>query len=70
MFHERVGQYKQELKFPVEGCAVLVVTHGFVVREMCWRMNQVPNILAEIPYCGYAAFSHNGKQDILLKAKL
>lgn len=52
------------------GEALLVVTHGFVVREMCWRMNQMPNILAEIPYCGYAAFSHDGSRDTLLKAKL
>ncbi len=70
MFHQRVGNYKNELKFPPAGCARLIVTHGFVVREMCWRMSQVPNILAEIPYCGFAAFTNNGYQDILLKAKL
>ena len=37
---------------------------------MCWRMNQVPNIMAEVPYCGYGAFRNNGTRDILLRAKL
>lgn len=48
----------------------MIVTHGFVVRDMCWRMNHVPNILAEIPYCGYAAFKNDGRQETLIKAKL
>lgn len=39
MFHERMSKYKSNLKFPEEGKCILVVTHGFVVREMCWRMN-------------------------------
>lgn len=70
MFHKRVGQYKDKLKFPDPAECILVVTHGFVVREMCWRMNQVPNIFTEVPYCGFAAFTNDGKQDILVKAKL
>jgi broad specificity phosphatase PhoE len=70
MFHHRVGKYKEKLRFPPTGEATIIVTHGFVVREMCWRMNQVPNIMAEVPYCGYAAFLHDGKQDVLLKARL
>ena len=70
MFHQRVGKYKDGLQFPQKGEATLIVTHGFIVRQMCWRMNQIPNIMREVPYCGYAAFSNDGSQDKLLKAKL
>ena len=70
MFHERIGRYKDEIEFPQKGEATLIVTHGFVVREMVWRMNQVPNIMKEVPYCGYGAFRNDGKQDYLLRAKL
>ena len=70
MFHERIGKYKDKLEFPPSREATLVVTHGFVVREMCWRMNQVPDILKEVPYCGYGAFGNDGRKGILLRARL
>jgi len=70
MFHERVGEYKKKMNYPSAGEASLIVTHGFVVREMCWRMHQVPNIMSEVPYCGYAAFVNNKDRDVLLRAKL
>lgn len=70
MFHQRVGEYKEKMTYPEPGEVTLIVTHGFVVREMCWRMNQVPNIMSEVPYCGYAVFVHKNNQDVLLRAKL
>lgn len=41
-FHFRVGNFKKYLRFPDEGTCTLVVTHGFVVRELCFTMNQLP----------------------------
>jgi broad specificity phosphatase PhoE len=62
MFHHRVGRFRQKLRFPTKGECLLIVTHGFVVRELCWRMNQIPDYSAEIKYCGFAAFKHDGKK--------
>lgn len=70
MFHNRIGKFKTKQQFPNKGHCIIMVTHGFVVREICWRMNQVPQIVREVPYCGYAVFTHDGQQEVLLKAKL
>ena len=62
MFHHRVGKFQEKLTFPEAGECRIYVTHGFVVREMCWRMQQIPNIMGEVKYCGYAAFGREGKE--------
>ena len=56
MFHNRIGKYRSKLAFPSEGQSLVLVTHGFVVRELCWRMNQIANYAAQIKYCGYAVY--------------
>lgn len=70
MFHNRIGKYRTKLAYPQEGECLLLITHGFVVRELCWRMNQVPNYAAEIKYCGYAVYKNKGDHEILLKSRL
>ena len=70
MFHERISRFKRRTGFPEKGHCTIMVTHGFVVREMCWRMNQIPSIMGEVPYCGYAVFTHDGQTESLVKAKL
>ena len=60
MFHRRIGDYRKGLKFPKEGECTILVTHGLVLRELCWRMHQVADYSAEIKYCGYAVYAQKG----------
>ena len=60
MFHRRIGEYRKGLKFPKEGECTILVTHGLVLSELCWRMHQVADYSAEIKYCGYAVYAQKG----------
>lgn len=69
-FHNRVANFKKELKFPPQNICLLIVTHGFVVRELCFTMNQLPRYQNEIKYCGYAAYKQMEQGELLVKSKL
>ena len=70
MFHERLGRFHQTLKTPPEGECLLYVTHGFVVREVCWRMDELVKLTGEVKYCGFAAFGRQGERSILHRSHL
>jgi hypothetical protein len=66
-----VTNFKKTLLYPKENEAIVYITHGFVVRELCWRMNQVPDYRDQIKFCGYAIYQNpTGNKDILLKSRL
>lgn len=69
-FHLRVSNFKKQLKFPEEGTCLLIVTHGFVVRELSFTMNELPRYQNEIKYCGYVAYRKSNDGEVIIRSRL